>query len=34
MMKSGQKINGQADVSAAKALKPGVDQSFARYGVR
>jgi hypothetical protein len=33
-LKSGDKPGGDADISAAKAIQAGIDDDFARYGVR
>ena len=32
-IKKGENADGEADVSAAKAIKPNVAEEFARYGI-
>jgi hypothetical protein len=33
-LKNGDKAGGDADISAAKTIRAGIDDDFARYGVR
>ena len=33
-LRSGNPVAGNADLAAARALEPGIDDRFARYGVR